>query len=467
MRLVRGLFRKDHERPPDAHVWIGLDFGTATTECVVRLEVAGTPDRVMVMAFDGSARSDARIVLPSAIEVTERSVMPAYSLTGTGRSLEMLKTAIVGEIDRGLEDHALRRSNGPFAWAMLHLAFVLAKTRSALTAWLGGKQLRFYLNIAAPVGADPNNQRFVRIREVFRELGFRALVVSSITPAAPPTLSRANECIARGLSAPVPEPHLSPVLAVPEALAAVTSFLHAPDRSEGNYATIDVGGGTTDISFFWFQTGRFDEAAERKAWYYAASTYPVGTSDLIRILGLDVSSRQGRTTHERLRDLVKHTDPALTDGADAFLRKLNDCYTRSFRESFALRPSFREWAKNGSTASWALLLLGGGCGIPFVREQLQVSPPQRCNFVEHGGVEVLSAPRHLDILTASGKVVPAARTRRWNSERDVLDEVGHLATVAHGLAYRAPDIPKYGTEERVAPLAPAPGWEPPPHIVHA
>lgn len=467
MRIVRSLFRRDHERPPDAHVWIGLDFGTATTECVVRLEVAGSPDRVVVVAFDGSTRSDARIVLPSALEVTERSVLPAYSLTGSRRTLEMQKTAIVSEIDRGFDDHALRRPDGPFAWAMLHLAFVLAKTRSALTAWLGSEQLRFYVNIAAPIGADPTVQRFVRIRETFRGLGYRALVLSSQTPAAPLTRSKAHECIAHGLTVAVPESHVSPVLAVPEALAAVTSFLHAPNRTEGNYATIDVGGGTTDISFFWFQTGRSDDAAERKAWYYSAGTYPVGTSDLIRVLGLDGSSSQGRTMHEQLRDLTKNTTLSQASRADALLRKLSKYYTLSFRESFALRPNFREWAKNGSTASWALLLLGGGCGIQFIREHLEKSPPQRCNLVEHGDVEVLSAPRHLDILTASGEILSAANTRRWKPERDVLDEVGHLATVAHGLAFRAPDIPTYGSEESVPPPAPRPPWEPPPHTVHA
>lgn len=467
MRIVSSLFRRRDDRPPDAYVWIGLDFGTATTECVVRLEVAGEPDRVLVLAFDGATRSDARIVLPSALEITERSVQPAYLLTGSGRTLEMLKTAIVAEIDQGLGNRALRRPDGPFARAMLHLAFVLAMTRSAVSAWLGNMRLQFYLNIAAPVGADPTVQRFVRIRETFRELGFRSLVLSSLTPAAPLTLSKANECIARGLAVAVPEPRLSPVLAVPEALAAVTSFLHAPDRTEGNYATIDVGGGTTDISFFWFQTGRFDDAAERKAWYYSACTYPVGTSDLIRVLRLDGSSQQGRTTHELLHDLTKHTALSQAGRVDAFLQRLNEYYTDSFRESFSLRPNFREWANNGTTASWALLLLGGGCGIPFIRENLEESPPQRCNFVEHGNVEVLSAPRHLDILTASGDILSAASSRRWKPERDVLNEVGHLATVAHGLAFRAPDIPKYGTEEPLPPPAPAPAWEPPPHTVHA
>lgn len=390
MAIGSSLFKKRESRP-DGFAWIGLDFGTATTECVIRIELPGEPDKVAVLAFDGRTRSDAKIILPTAMEILDDSILPSYLLTGRGHIVETVKTKLIAEIDEGSDAAMLRRPCGPFSWTMLHLTSVLAVARSAISRWMGRHRLNFYLNIAAPVSADPDNPRDAKIREVFREVAYRALVLSSDWHTQPLTKSEALAVFKMGMGVPLPAIDASPVVSVPEALAGVTSFLHAPDRRAGNYTTIDVGGGTTDISFFWFQTGEQDLAHERKAWYYSVRTMPVGTNDLIAGLQATSDASNGRTAHERLRDLDNPSGHIHRENLDGFLFGLNTTYKEAFREAFRLRRIHKDWCLS-NRARWTLLLLGGGCGFPFVQEHLKSTPPENSNIQKHGDVVMLRAP---------------------------------------------------------------------------
>ena len=464
MPLGRSLFKKKDTKP-DAHAWIGLDFGTATTECVIRIESAGVPDRVAVLAFDGRTRRDARVVLPSAMEVLDGSIFPADSLLGRGRIVETLKTKLIAEVDSATEHAVLRRPDGPYAWILLHLASVLGVARSAITKSMGKRRVGYYLNIATPVGADPANPRDARLREVFREAAYRALALSAEWPVRRVTEAEAGELFRQGMAFDVPGVGDSPVVSVPEALAAVASFLNAPGRRAGNYATIDVGGGTTDTSFFWYSTGEHDAAHERKAWYYSARTDPVGTNDLIAGLRGPLVEPKGLTSHEHLWNLDDHVNRVRPRDLSAFIGGLNGSYRESFREAFSLRPVFSDWCRE-FRARWTLLLLGGGCGFPFVQTHLSATPPLNLNITGHGGVETLSAPGHLDIILPDGTVLPPVEPDYWRPAEDVVRSTGHLLTVAHGLAFRTPDIPKFGLESRVDSPAAPPDWQPPPHTEH-
>lgn len=464
MSIISSLFKR-RTVTPDAYAWIGLDFGTATTECVVRIEASGEEDRVAVMAFGGSSRSDAEVILPSAIQLYNDVVHPAYMLRGGGHIVEIIKTNLIAEIDRSVDPKELRRPDGPFAYAILHLASILHKTRFAIDKWFGGDRLRMYLNIAAPVGAELSISRNAQIRAVFHEIGYRALVLSSDWPSSPPTTDTARALVDIGLKVEVPSSEQSPVFPIPEALAAVTAFLHAPDRGAGNYATIDVGGGTTDISYFWFQTGHHSASREKKAWYYTIRTAPVGMNDLIARLKSRSVSPDARTAHEQLRDLQEPRGYIDDTDLDRFLSRVDSSYRDAFREAFTTRPVHSDWCMGGR-ARWTTLLLGGGSGCPFVREHLSNNPPKRMNIDRHGHVEMLVAPSHLDILLPTGKILTATDPRAWHGKRDVVRQNGHLLTVAYGLAFRAPDIPKYGVEESIEPPPPPKPWEPPPHMVH-
>lgn len=464
MGLLESLFSRK-EASPHSFVWIGLDFGTATTECVLRFESRGRPDAVYVMAFDGVTRRDAKVVLPSAMEIRDDKIVPSFAMSGHGHIVEMLKTKLIAELDRGVRGAALRREDSPFGWIMLHLASVLSVARSAVVAKTRGRKVHYYLNIAAPVGADETCNRNVQIRELFRELGFRALVLSSEWPKVPPSKAEAVDLYRRGIELTLPSAEQSPVFAVPEALAAVTSFLHAPNRTVGNYATIDVGGGTTDISVFWFKSGQHDSTFEKKALYYSVRSTSLGTNDLIQGLKRHQVNGDGITAHQRLRHMSnpgRHIHPdalkKFTDGIDA-------AYRKAFEDCWDLRPWHPDWCK-GRRAAWTLLLLGGGSSFEFVKQHLAHTPPANMNVHEHDTVAPLEAPAFLDILLPSGAVLEQGDGQSWQTAEDAVRANGALLTVAYGLASRAPDIPKYGMDSPIKPPPPPPPWEPPPHTEH-
>ncbi|MBX3372898.1 MAG: hypothetical protein KF817_03625 [Phycisphaeraceae bacterium] len=463
MPIGDSLFRKNVTRS-DGYAWLGLDFGTATTECVIRIERAGQKDQIAVLAFGGTNRADAGVVLPSAMEMSGDRLLPSYALTGRGKVIEVLKTELIAEIEDKPYSTGLRRLDSPYYFAILHLASVIAVARTAVRGWVTGFDLKYYLNISAPVGADSTHPRNARVREVFREVAYRALLLSSWWPQQSPTLTQAAALYEQVMREPMPGPGDSPVTAVPEALAAVTSFLHRPDLVPGNFATVDIGGGTTDISYFWLQTGQYDVNHERKAWYYAVRSSPVGTNDILKGVRHGLDATEACTAHQRLLRVAQEGGLS-QECVTGFLHMVDAAYRDTYRDAFGVRPIQREWCVDGK-AMWTLLLLGGGCGFEFAEQHLRDTPPRNLNISEHGPVRPLSAPASLNIVSPSGVLLRPSPTRSVRGGGNVLRSSGHLLTVAHGLSFRVPDIPKYGVESPIEPPPPPKPWEPPAHTVH-
>lgn len=451
----------DRPEKPAAHVWIGLDFGTATTECVIRIERSGDPDQIAALAFGGESRADAKVVLPSAMEIDGDTLLPAHMLSGRGVIIEMFKSLLISDIRTSGDGVELRRADGPYCRSLRHLASVLAFARQSIASWMGSQKLEFHLNVGAPVGADRENHIDAQIRNVFHEIAYRAFELSSKWPMKPPTTQQSLELSATAMAIPVPSLADSYVTVVPEALAAVTSFLSLPSREAAAYATIDVGGGSTDLSFFWFQTGAHDELNERKAWYYSVRSESIGTNLLIDGLGPIPEDSRGIPAHERLRTLSDPRGHIQDENLKAFRDGLDRSYQLAFREAFEVHPALKFWVTGNhrSEAKWTLLLLGGGCGLKFVQDALRSTPPKNSNARHHSTCEFLSATERLRVLLPSGRALLNAAT----GGRDVLLRCGHLLTVAHGLAFRAPDIPKYESHEPVDPPQLQPRADQPDH----
>lgn len=464
MSIGSSLFRRD-DSPIDAYVWIGLDFGTATTECVVRIETRGEQDAVMVVASGGDSRTDAVVVTPSAVEIQESILRTGIDLEGAGQVIDNLKLDLIGEAVESHSSENLYRVHGPYFRSLIHLAAVLAMVRKAVDKRLGKKRVGYYLNIAAPIGPDTASAHHQRVRTVFHDLAFRALSLSAMVFEWPIPLSQLDELCRSIKTIHVPTLDDSPVNVVPEALAAVTAFLHAPNRVAGNYATIDVGGGTTDVSFFWFQTGTFAATGEKKAWYYSIRSVPFGMSCLFDGLTETIAEQSGRTRHERLRSIRSLSAYEQRIQLRDFLAGLKSAYDAAFKESFAVRPNFRDWCENG-LSGWNLLLLGGGVSDTLIHDHLSGHVPHS-RVGPHRRVENLGVPRNLDLILPSGRILSANDGSLGRFDIDVLQVNDHMLTVAYGLSFRAPDIPRYGMEEPIAPPTPPRPWEPPAHKVHA
>lgn len=453
-----------HEKRPTqrgVHIWIGLDFGTATTECVVQIE-RPIPDSIAVLAFEGSSRNDAQVVFPSAMEIFDGVVLPSYKLKRKGKIIEMFKSDLVAEIrENNPAGPSLHRTDGHFCRSVRHLASVLALARRAIAGWLPSQEFDFHLNIGAPIGADRDNRDDAKIREVFHELAYRALELSAEWPEQPPTIQKSVELSNRSMQIKVPSVNNSRVTVVPEALAAVTSFLKSPSRVAAAFATIDVGGASTDISYFWYSTGEFDALSEPKAWYYSVRSERVGTNNLIHGLNASVDPGFRGPAHERLSNCSSLEAEIQPEYILKFKDALEQSYRNAFRDAYSLDGNLSSWVNQAQprVAKWTLLLLGGGCGFRVVKDFLQFTPPSNSNAEEHGEVEMLRPPKELGVLLPVGKYLPL----HIADGNDILTQCGHLVTVAHGLAFRSPDIPKYGMHDLVVLPPRQPDPEQPAH----
>lgn len=458
--------RTESESTPDGHAWIGLDFGTATTECVIRIETPGDRNRLAVLGYQDGGGVLPVVVFPSAVEVDARAIHACYALRGSGELAELLKLDLIQSIETGFT-HADILGSKAFELATIHVACILSLARQAIRNWLPDKHLRIYLNIAAPIGADLEQPKNSKTRDVFTEMGYRGLLLSQTWKDGASSVARdeAHTAFTRCMAQPLPTPELLPVFAVPESLAAVTSFLHSPNSRAGNYVTLDIGGGTTDISFFWYSTGKHSRSKRMKAWYYSIRTDRIGTTTLANLVRSQ-ESRDPGTSHEFLWSLVSdHTSAETrrhigTSRVNSFLKTLHQSYGESFKEAFTVRPNMRDWCREFQ-AQWDLLLLGGGSAIPFIRDYLTEHPPNPSNIHRHSEVAALSAPEKLDILIPDGTLIGFKSKAGSPSSKVPMRSNRHLLTVAHGLSFRAPDIPKYGIEDHVPPPKPPEAWNPP------
>lgn len=464
MSIASSLYSRETS-PMESFVWLGVDFGTATTECVLRIETRGEPDRVLILAASGQRRTDATVVIPSAIELDEELIRTGVNLSGHGQILDNLKLDLIHEIDRELAQAELFRPEGPFAYAVAHVASVIALARRAIQQVVGNRSTGYYVNLAAPIGPDPEDQRHRKRKAVFHALAYKALQLSECCGEIPIRRDDFLRGYGQVINNPVPEPSKSPVYVVPEALAAVTAYLNAPNWNTGNYASIDIGGGSTDVSFFWFHNGHFAPVPELRAWYYSVQTASVGMSDLFEDLKDVLVNHRGRTRHEQLCSLPALEPYRDREAVETLLAAVSKIYRAAFVESFTLRPNFADWVQD-MTSRWDLFLLGGGCSDTLLRDHCANHPPD--NLIDfHRTTTEGGCPLTLDIILPSGQILRQgdAATRRFDV--DVLKVTGHMLTVAYGLSFRAPDIPKYGMEESVEPPDLPPPWEPPPHTVHA
>jgi hypothetical protein len=200
----------------------------------------------------------------------------------------------------------------------------------------------------------------------------------------------------------------------------------------------------------WYETGQLEVSIHTRV---------KRVNDLAMGLNGQVSCATARTIHEQLAsatNLHQRLDPELKD---QFLWGLQAAYTKAFCEAFEVRPDFRNWARD-NYASWSLLLLGGGCRHAFVAQDFREHPPKFEQIHAHTTVESLGAPRRLSILRPNGRLIDAPNSNTLQSDTDVLRLNASMLTVAYGLSFRAPDIPKYGIEPMVDPPELAPAWEP-------
>jgi hypothetical protein len=419
---------------PARRVNIGLDFGTSTTKVVVRIDEADAKSRFLIV---GPSASTGTVLFTSSIAVTGSDLVfgaaaeASTSLT-KARSFKMNLPAEAGSRHHAWRGRLQLGETGLSAEdvSTLYLAWVLREVLGQVREALSGLDLKITINAAAPLD---QMQEEKTLKDLFHSIIFRALKITHLATHRWP-IDEARRALAEARSMRVPQDDESPVTVFPETHAAMTSYMLLPGRQRGNYATVDVGAGSTDVAFFWFHApdGTYAEAGPPELCYYGASSEFVGMDDVDRAVAntSGLSQEMARTSREAGRvDLQANSTPI-----EPVLEKVYRCYRTGFGRSYERCPGEREWQDRDGRARYTLCLVGGGCLCEELVTRLRRALPHfNMTSVD---VEVLRVPDELPVLQ------PNNRSR---SIRQVAPGEQSLLLLAHGLANRAVDIPVYET----------------------
>lgn len=242
----------------ERHIIVGVDFGTSTTK-VIWQDL--TDHHFEVVRWHSDDLGSGSWLLPSAVLLRDGAVHFGVRLTPgdeEGVWLRCFKLCLLCRRKRGVchcgipgaERGNIRVSSSgrqfpASAFASLFLAYVFREVEERLSRRFPGDKLVLVWNIGCPMDftdAEAYRRDWERMAGVAMALRMRA--VSGVS------LSLVAECERRLASFEVPPQEERNYFVQPEGLAAVKAFLESPDAEMKTYAIVDVGAGTTEVSFF-------------------------------------------------------------------------------------------------------------------------------------------------------------------------------------------------------------------------
>ena len=438
---------------------VGLDFGTSSTKVFWRPVSGGTRREVTLLGFPDPGEGYPDVALPSSIRIAEGRIWlgrEAESPRREGTLFRSLKVCLASShggvkcrcqsnIHQGsqaifVDESGLRRVVQIEALATILVAGIVTNIFQRIATSLGTGQFTTLYNFAAPL----DQVETPALRSVFERVAHHAILLAGRIQngmSFDDALHHYHHI--SGENVP-PEP--GRVFAVfPEAIAAIHGYTNSPDATEGLYAVVDVGAGTTTVSFFRLA----GITAERRVVFYASRTGAVGADDMDRALTDAVISGLGEVSVSRRREILRQmraakqnmtVDGLVSDGVvlgraecRVALQPVFDRVFEVFRECF-----FRAYEKEQLQSRWeelTLVFVGGGSLVLGLEERLRASPH---SFIERVHVRSLQLPQPLR-LEGCGAI----------SARDA-----RLLSVGYGLSHPAPSIPDYWRPTEVEPMGP-------------
>jgi len=457
---------------------VGIDFGTSSTKVVIRDLIR----RQSILYYPNStAPGYPSFCLPSCIALTADGRILFGSeaeLQKTGcrvlRSFKMcmacqhLATSCRGGCDpiaetRGLRGTFVVRTGLPWLSEVsaqnictLFLAWLIKEVKNHISRTSGpSSDTKLTFNMCAPMDQfdHPAYTGFEKALFLGEKLSHSVTQGMSLRDG----LAEALEVERRHPS--LPSEDLRRTAVIPETLAAIVAYVNAPVADEGLYGIVDVGAGTTDISFFRLSfLGK--ERRPRAAFYHAQST-PVGADlvdhTLLRMISTNdasafdqraESSRPLQTVRLAKEILGREVEVTLSalDGCPVLTReqlnhaasplgdRIGEARTQTWRRAFLKEMSLSRWRE------LHLFYTGGGARLAVIQNRLGARLHPTLPPVSVSKVYLGDAGR---LLEASGRTV------------DLHD--ADLLIVAYGLSFPRVEFPDYflpGSVDAFHPIPP-------------
>lgn len=446
-------------------VIVGIDFGTSSTKSMYR---DLTTRKCWTIAFDHKVPGYSPFCLPSTVRAHRGKLwfgVDASRSPSGSRVFRSFKVCLACQFGgfscRGCyrDDHGdekpgtfvVKGASGgdeiltAFDLVALYLGHVLGLILDRIEANLGRGKVNPIFHMAAPLSYQENRatrQAFHRALEAGRMLAGKV--------SNPIEVDEGKELVAAigGEDLPIPAEEDRSTALLAETVAAITSLVRSRRAARGHYAMVDVGAGTTDVTFAWLP-----EPARQEICFYSALTGVVGGDDIEAAVLAAANGGKGgagaggvgaedvRRNWSRAIRSLGLDDASVKDACDGRLGSIHEVVRRAFGIAYLKEPSQRCWKLLD------VLLLGGGVCNPLVSEKLTDTKP-RDDLI--GGMRT----RRLVVEEACKIDGPASAAE--------LRESQHLLVVAHGLSHHPFDAPDYVRPEDVEPLMLRDDkWEPP------
>lgn len=469
MPRFAGLFERRRNAAPSSadtgrpirRATVGLDFGTSTTKVCVLDEAGDGTRQPVVVAFDRSGlaptpffetkaarRGDFLLFGPEAddLEDARRSFKMCLPCQTRGRAANGEPCPRCdGQAGRYvLDDLHLDASE----LCALHLAVVLSEVLPAVPAMLDGPdaEWRIHINMGSPLDRVG---KAAELKMLAEQVVDRAVRMAREPGVRPSRRWRIDDCRAALASVPVrddldPSDQSRMTSVYPETHAAMNALLHQRGRGNGLFALIDVGAGTTDMSFLWLQ--RSSDGTDRY-WTYATGTLERGMDDVDRLLdarGLAAIRSDPRLRDDRLARIGGESRSQFRSLQRLVYRQFNRLMHEA--KSRDVPSVARTWVSG--KLSPAVLLVGGGSACHRFRAPLDEEVPTdwSCDGWAH-------PIRRLALEDSPAVWIVGGSTPCRYPNR--IADVRELHVIAHGLARRRVDIPDIREVEPAAPVAPA------------
>jgi hypothetical protein len=425
------------ESPSPRHLHLGIDFGTCWSKLVLRDNEAPS-DRCFVVQPRDEFGGEGDYRVPSAVVISDRRLWFGWR----GQQEASRPDAVVVHSPKMRAAFGERAVDNPVPLpigataedlASLVIAYLLEIGRAAAEeylTWLPGRHRpRITMTIGAPMSMIDSRHlgpKFLEIArtgfELFRALPRSVLDGIALEDALQAVAVARMRVIARSISDPREWVRS-------EAEAGLLWMFRSASVPEGLYCCVDVGAGTTDVSFFRITSKRIDGSWQKHGMvFFSAESDPPAVDAIDEVLvrhGLAES-----VPHARGRETELLSGAQCANDANAVVERSFAVCRRAFSAGYAKHKSQTAWMDYG------LFTLGGGSRIPC--------------FQTAFGRKVWAQLNHPHLKGAGCPI----DLYSWSKDMQPFDGDATFLLVAYGLSFQSLDTPPTDPPHDVPPFTP-------------
>ncbi len=451
-------------------ITIGLDFGTSTTKCIVNLEgYEDRKDKFMAISFPHNDINEGSLCIPTAIGISGDSLIfgheaDAFPEESVIRSFKMAIPCMKNDWGNYKSSYMILDKPGYFrildqginaaGLSILYLAWVIKQIKTSVLKYLDeNREPTFFLNMAAPLDhllenfdgtkqdrgkfrndkQNENLKRDTRVSKYYRAIYQWSLKLSDQSHN-PWRLHDAVAELKKLHKSKLLSLEETPAYVIPETIAAITTYIKRPRTRSGRFATVDIGAGSTDISYYWLE--KHDGTI--KPWYYSSGSLHIGIDDIDRYLEDILNEEPGNSLRQK-REHLQEKDDGLYKHREV-LKPILDEFDNHKKKMF-----FLAYQKEKRQADWGtpkeafitLLLLGGGCKIDVIYKLSHNKLWD--NVIGSPDWDILGIDLTNTVLMPDGSEELISEVESFSKQIDLL-------VIAEGLANKIIDIPEYGVQ---------------------